>query len=375
VLDRIQMQNFKAFRDLELRLAPLTLLSGLNGVGKSTVLQALGLLRQSSDAGSLTDEGLLLNGELVTLGVGQDVLFEDYEADLDQVRISFGLSTREGISRNWSVDYARDADLLRFPVDQRFLAAGPQEPEALFGKGFQYLRADRIVPAVSYPKSYDAAVRRGFLGPTGEHAVNFLRHHRDDPVINPACAHPGSRSGLLIDQVEAWMDEFCPGVNLGVEDLEGTDSVRLSYGFFGTAGIDASNRYRPTNVGFGLTYVLPVIVAVLATAPGGLLLLENPEAHLHPRGQARMGELLALAAGSGVQILVESHSDHVLNGIRLAVKSGQLAPSDTAVHYFQRSRRGESSVAHPRISSEGKLSEWPEGFFDEWDRALDALLD
>ena len=85
------------------------------------------------------------------------------------------------------------------------------------------------------------------------------------------------------------------------------------------AGLDAlADRMRPTNMGFGVSYALPVITAGLLAPAGSLLVVENPEAHLHPAGQSRVGRFLAHLAASGVQVVAETHSDHVLNGVRLA---------------------------------------------------------
>ena len=149
--------------------------------------------------------------------------------------------------------------------------------------------------------------------------------------------------------------------------------MSLQYSF--VKGNQVSNRYRATNVGFGITYVLPIIVAVLSSAPGSLLLIENPEAHLHPRGQARMGELLALAASCGIQVVIETHSDHVLNGIRLSVHGGNLSPEMVQLHFFQRRQQdGQSLVTSPRIDRNGRIDQWPDGFFDEWDKSLETLL-
>jgi predicted ATPase len=119
------------------------------------------------------------------------------------------------------------------------------------------------------------------------------------------------------------------------------------------------------------------VVATLAAAPGSLLLIENPEAHLHPKGQALMGELLARAAAGGVQVVIETHSDHVLNGIRLAVHGGRIAPEAVRLHYFERRDLGgqvQHVVTSPRIDRDGRIDDWPEGFFDEWDKSLEALL-
>lgn len=90
-----------------------------------------------------------------------------------------------------------------------------------------------------------------------------------------------------------------------------------------------------------------------------------------------MGELLALAASCGVQVVIETHSDHVLNGIRLAVHSGKLEPEDVQLHYFQRQeKQGQifTEVVSPRIDRNGRIDRWPDGFFDEWEKNLITLL-
>ncbi|MGH3693299.1 MAG: AAA family ATPase [Pseudonocardiaceae bacterium] len=89
------------------------------------------------------------------------------------------------------------------------------------------------------------------------------------------------------------------------------------------------------NIGFGFSYALPVIIAGLLAPGGGLLLVENPEAHLHPAGQSRLGRFLARIAGSGVQVVLETHSDHILNGVRLAVADERtINAHDVIVHFF-----------------------------------------
>ncbi|MFD8202030.1 DUF3696 domain-containing protein [Streptomyces sp. NPDC059701] len=382
MINRITLINFKAFRRLELPLGPLTLLTGLNSSGKSSVLQALGLLRQSYETQMLirtrrAGGGLLLNGDLVTLGTAQDVLHEDFGAveELPSVReplVGFVIE-EDGEQRTWAAAY----DIRHPDRDVMPLAEGSVRAH-LAEQPFQYLHADRITPAVTYPRSHQIAVARGFLGVRGEHTVNYLRHHTDQDVPmevpDGPLRHRGATSPQLLDQTIAWMQELCPGVNIETDPIEGTDSVRLSYGFGGTAGINATRRRRPTNVGFGLTYALPVVVACLTATPESLILLENPEAHLHPKGQSRMAALLSAAAAAGAQLIVETHSDHVLNGVRIAVKQGVLQPQDTVVHYFSGNGAG-AEVVTPRIDKDGMLEQWPEGFFDEWENSLDQLLD
>jgi predicted ATPase len=89
-----------------------------------------------------------------------------------------------------------------------------------------------------------------------------------------------------------------------------------------------------------------------------------------------LGRLMSLSAAAGAQVLVETHSDHILNGIRLAVKEGVLHSDQAIVHFFSRNREtGIVKVETPRISRQGRLSFWPDGFFDQWEKSLDALLD
>ena len=94
------------------------------------------------------------------------------------------------------------------------------------------------------------------------------------------------------------------------------DKIRLEYGMAGTKG----KKYSALQVGFGFTYCLPVIVALLRAKADDLLVFENPEAHLHPAAQVELGKLMALAAGKGVQIIIETHRDNIMNSIRLARK-------------------------------------------------------
>ena len=165
------------------------------------------------------------------------------------------------------------------------------------------------------------------------------------------------------------MGEISPGTRIKISQNRDIDRISLQY-YYGE-----SNTYRATNVGFGITYALPIIVAVLSSTPGTLILIENPEAHLHPKGQTEIGRLLALAASCGVQIVIETHSDHILNGILLTVHSGKVDPKDVQLYFLQKNKQAQTEVLSPRINRTGRLDFWPDGFFDEWNKSLDALLE
>lgn len=366
MIREISLSNFKAFRDLQISFGNLTLLSGVNGSGKSTILQSLGALRQSHDAECLRmNGGLLLNGAYVNLGVGKDVLCEYSDTPI------VGMSVESEFGRHsWRFAYAENDDMLRMidrPPDTF------QVPRWL-GRGFQFLRADRVGPAVVYPKSYDVSVRRRFLGVHGQFAPYFLSVHQDE-VVNKGRLHSGGLSARLIDQVNYWLSEISPGVSVMASEIGGADLAQIYFRYGGSAGLDSSNDYRPTNVGFGLSYVLPLILACLAAQVGDTLIFENPEAHLHPRGQTIMGQLISRAASDGVQIILETHSDHLLNGVRLAVKGAVIEAAAVRLHFCQKRTDGKGSeIVSPNVDDGGRISDWPTGFFDEWERVLLELV-
>ena len=128
------------------------------------------------------------------------------------------------------------------------------------------------------------------------------------------------------------------------------------------------------HAGLGISQALPIIAAALSARRGGLLLIENPELNLHPNAQAAMGEFLAESAAAGVQVILETHSDHVLNGIRRAIKKGILTPGNAVLYFFRprqdAERNGTARVQSPLLDKDGNIDHWPEGFFDQFDKDM-----
>lgn len=364
MIRNLRLRNFKRFEDQSLEFGTLTLLSGLNGMGKSSVLQSLLLLRQSHQQGLLESTGLALNGDLANIGTAKDALYEYAKED----KIGFTLDFENDTEALWQFDYDSKSDILGIASSA---VSSNVYASSLFSDDFQYLQAERLGPRTSFAMSDFQVRQHRQLGTMGEYTAHFLSIFRDSEIQSSALSHPKAKSLTLLSQVEAWLGEISPGTRIDIIDSPSMDLVSLQYSF------GLSGKYRATNVGFGITYTLPVITAILAAKPGSLLLLENPEAHLHPKGQAQMGNLLAQAAAQGVQIVLETHSDHVLNGIRLAVHDGKLNPDAVQLHFFQRREsQGQfvSEVVSPQMNRRGKIDQWPDGFFDEWDNSLEALL-
>jgi predicted ATPase len=328
------------------------------------------LLRQSFDAGSLQVGELDLNGPIVDIGTARDALYQGF--DRQQLHIGLGVqSGKETAYFDWVADAPEGADVLKLQHHPQGLDL---KAITLFGRGFQFLRADRITPSVTFPKSQHAVTQQRFLGARGEYTTHYLQKFGDDPVVDALRRHSREKHATsLLAQVNAWMQDLSPGVRVETATVPMTDLVRLVYTFRGEKAA-YGDALRATNVGFGLTHVLPVITACLSAEPGSLLIIENPEAQLHPRGQAALGQLMAATAAGGVQLIVETHSDHVLNGIRLAVKNNVLDCECSALHFFSRAPGSSSSFETPVLDKFGKLSFWPDGFFDQWERSLDQLL-
>jgi predicted ATPase len=235
-----------------------------------------------------------------------------------------------------------------------------------------YISADRFGPRTSLPLSIEGSAET--VGRNGENLVGFLSGLDDksaDGLRTPESLVLGEGTGV-IHNIQEWLRVISPGVKFefGREDI-----LDLGWTKF--------DEHRPAHVGFGLSYAISIIASVIVHASqmaSGkadqiLLLVENPEAHLHPSGQTMMGRMLAMAASCGLQIIAETHSDHLLNGVRIAVKDGVLPHADLAC-YFLRVGEGENPAKVEKLAVDkyGMLDYWPDGFFDETDKNLTRLL-
>lgn len=377
MISSLALENFKCFRELDLPLRPFNLLAGLNGMGKSSVIQSLLVLRQSFLSKAFFERRLDLAGELADLGTGQDVLLDGAAEDLIMIGLEWSGSGTTHSPALFQFAYDRTADRLKFVNQSEHLWIDEASPITNgnyqpFVGDFQYLCAERLGPRKFLPLAESHARRRD-LGSRGEYVLHFLLEYgselmgKDDPRI----IHDAGGQALR-QQVEAWLQDVSPGAMLGMEPVRAADSVIGSFSFKRSGDVPTM-ALRPTNVGFGLSYALPVIVALLASRSGALVLLENPEAHMHPRGQTRLGQLAARAAAAGVQVIAETHSDHFMDGVRIDIREGILKPINAAFHYFERDG-AEARVISPEIDEDGILSDWPTGFFDQRDENLVRLL-
>ena len=378
MLTRIELRHFKCFEMLKLPLRPLTLLSGANASGKSSVLQALALLHQTMREHEWSSR-LMLNGAAVRLGAVIDVIDQvhgrrdckialldgdaarfqwEFEGERDEMSMAVRRARGETAEGDgWDVDESQPLHYLLPP------SSGHSLTNRL--RGLTYLTAERLGPREYY--TLDDPQLTPVVGPRGEYAVSVLHSGRDTRVLDSLVDQdvPPTR----FRQVEARMGRFFPGCVLEIKQVSRANAVTL-----GIRVSTDTDFQRPIHTGFGLTQVLPIVVAALSANREDLLLIENPEVHLHPAGQAAMGEFLAEVTSAGVQVIIETHSDHVLNGIRRAVKKCTLYKDDVALHFFRPRQEDEQArvpqVESPSLDAAGNIDSWPEGFFDQFDKDM-----
>jgi len=370
VISTVSLRNFKCFAEQRVSFAPLTLLVGANASGKSSVIQALLLLRQSHRREALRDGTLLLNGRLTSIGTVIDVFAQTPLDDL--VRLTLETTTGETI--NFSFERTQN------DAEHRSLR-GPKPEYSdtlnLFQPRFNYLNAERLGPKLLFPLPEDDRDLYD-IGIHGEYAVHIAGRDQQEQLANDPLAYSDESTGeisrTILNQTRYWMRQIIPNFNVELTPIPGGDQVQALFG-----NIPGQELVRPSNIGFGLIYTLPIIVAALVAPAGSLLIVENPEAHLHPRSQSAMGKFLARVAAAGVQVVVETHSDHVLNGIRVAVREGawgqKIDAESVSIQYFVAADdEGPQRVITPKLYPSGGISPRPEGFFDQIDKDLMELL-
>jgi len=377
MLKKLKINNFKIHRSTEINLGCLNVLTGENSSGKSSVIQALLLMRQTYLKGGLA-EGLMLNGEMCNIGLIDDAICQS--ADEDVVGIT--LANEEDVCE-WCFkkpDNSISKDFI--PVDK---APGRDvyKSWSLFTNRFQYIGASRWEPKESYPLDTNAVEIKNQI--SLEHGmcelvVHFLYYFVKEKKfqVNPSRMYEGTRSLDLLDQVSAWEGAISSGVNV-IPQIVGKAFV-LKYSYNKPGDFVSSKEYSATNVGYGLSCALPVIVALLTADKDSLIVIENPEAHLHPGGQAKLAELIALVAQSGTQIIIETHSDHIINGILVATKqyeeSGRgIDKNNVEMYYFRKDEETqESAYEHINIVGDGKIDIQPDGFFNQAEKDMSYLL-
>lgn len=356
---KIHIEGFKCFLDIDIPISGLTVFAGGNSVGKSSVIQALLLLRSAFEKRHNKDQQITLNEDFrLFLGNSAEVLAR--EAASEKIFVEYFLNSKIRANATFNCDIQDPQLFIKLLQFSRFAS---NAKTFILGNHFHYLNAERLGPRTAY--EIGTKVRN--VGWQGEFSISLLSSKVSDTPeyeVTSKKTFPGSKNRKLKSQVNDWMDFIIPGTNLTAKRIEEINKAFAQY-----------NGDAPFNVGFGISYVLPIVTAGLIARPNELLIIENPEAHLHPSGQSRIGAFLAKVASSSVHVIIETHSEHVINGVRLAALKGDIAHENVVINFFDASNRSsQPELRSIELNEQADLTNWPIGFFDQQQQDLSAIF-
>lgn len=432
----LSVEGFKSIKtDTLLVVKPMTILSGANSTGKSSITQPILLLKQTLEA-SYDPGTFLLNGPNVKYTAINQFVNERIELTNDEnanKRYGFKFSlyvdpigllviiytTLENfLDQNAIIPsrmlYVRDEDNV---IDLSLLQTHEEIIEAL-GEEVDNLR--KITQEVSEDKLYWKVIRdRGFLSlelqnSNDETIVNFgdlslknlpinifkntlrqLIHVpgiRGNPkrIYNTASVLDNEFSGTFDNYVASLITHWIQNAPEKIEQLiKGLRSLGLT-SFIHTSALndaqielsvgrtmqsDADDLVNIADVGFGVSQVLPVLVAMLVAEVGQMVYIEQPELHLHPRAQIALASILAEAANRGVRLVIETHSSLLLTGIQTLIAEDKLPADKVMLHWFTRNDEGVTSIQSVQPDENGAYGDWPEDFDEVQLSADSAYLD
>lgn len=365
MLKKISLKDFKCFaEEQEFPLSHITVLYGKNGRGKSTVSQSLLLLAQTMIENN-DIVNLQLVGKFVSLGTFNDVLNHDalqkkicieLDGESEKVLLEFEqISEKPQMAR---ICQLTTNGVSRFSVNAETNSANESKAKTVSTtsdirslqmlKSVRYVSAGRLGPQNFVPRK--DSLNDDDLGINGENLINVL-----------------SKMGpKFVEQVQTHLSYILHGASIKIKDSD-TERIEL---FLNSK--DGNDTFKPVNVGFGYSYVLPVIVATLLASKDSMVIIENPEAHLHPAAQSRITQfLIDKAKENHLQIIIETHSDHVVNGVRIAMRENEIEPKDAHILYFSDTKPFIKMIT---CDENGSLSDYPDDFLDEWTMQMLKLV-
>ena len=347
-MKKLGIKGFKCFRDVDICLNNMTILVGANGYGKSSTIQALLLLRQALERTSYVN----LNGDYdLELGEVIDVINQNYS----EQQISLSLTDEETKGKNIEClfdieDKAEELTLsCTFPTKEQDNELGIRE--------FYYISAERIGPRISQPLS---SMEFLSVGTKGQRTAQVVATKGGLTKVDLDRMFQDSKNPNLEAQVNEWLSYVFPNVKISanIDNALLRSSIKVSNTF--------SKSVHAPNMGFGVSFVLPIIVDGLVAKKGSFYIIENPEAHLHPAAQTAIGYFLATIAYAGVNVVIETHSDHVIDGIQLFVMKNKEWHRHVTINNYGIDLNSEEPIITPiNLDQNGDYSEWPDGFMDQ----------
>lgn len=378
MITHYRLQNFKIHESTKLDMNPITILTGKNGSGKSSIIQSLLLLRQADFVGGTTLAGLNLKGDLCELGTSDELASQYSKSDCLTIEIAFDGND----ASSYDFCYPDDAFQTYMPLRNDQINSGltfDTKNLSLFNDNFQYISAFRFGPMNIYHRDTNLVNNHGQISKQQgqcEYTIHFLNDFAKEEILH-GLSYSGTEKEKypdysLLAQTQLWLKEVSEGIEIEIKKIDA--DFRLAYRYQRSVGQD-TDEIAAINTGFGITYVLPIIVAILSAKKDSLIIIENPEAHIHPQGQAALMRLIAKAAKEGIQVIIETHSDHIINGALVSVANKQISTDDLSIYYFERNEKKHSSESHHlEVSERGTIHNAPDGFFDQIDIDMQTIM-
>ena len=345
-----------------MELCPLNVFLGLNGSGKSSFLQVIAAVLTAAARSTDKNQGF---AHWFDLEEFDDLLYQ--------------FAAEDEITIQMSSDRCISLPLIATRTSFTGVVAFNEIVHE-----FHCLSPERLGPTLQHQNSKTSQLHSNYVGENGERAVAFLFEHGNSIKVPEKLRHPECPEDSLLAQVNAWLREVSPNARLDLTEIAVLKDVLLQYKYDLTR--ETTHAFKPSHVGWGLSYVLPVLTLLLASHNKGsnskVIIIESPEAHIHPKGQAALGRLIALAASSNAQIFIETHSDHIINGIRVAAKQKLINNKDVNLSFFERktaySNEGVeeqfSALSRINVDRNGELDSYPSDFLDQWNIQLMELI-
>jgi len=384
MITNLRAQNFKSWKDTgDLRLAPLTGLFGTNSSGKSSILQILLMMKQTAEH---RDPNRVL--KLSEDFPGDERLYVDLRSFKDLIH-GHQEPSQLGVGFSWTTE----ALTLYPPGDEiRFDATISEEDRRIVVRAFSYVIDGQKFPVadlasslhfygaqppqdaellvLDLQQSLEACLRRVFyLGPLRtEPQASYLWSgsppldvgRRGEFAVQALLAMRG-KNDRVEQQVGDWLKKLglVEAMHLSpVSENRENYEVRVKQ-------TPVSSEVLLPDVGFGVSQILPVLVLCAYAEEGSILLLEQPEMHLHPSAQSELADIIIDAVRKRkLQIIVESHSEHFLRRLQLRIAKEEFSAKDAAL-YFCHMENGESKAELLRLTDDGYIKNWPPNFFGD----------